>query len=312
MKSLASLDEITPPLYPPLGHLDYPGVELVMEACTDFDRNTGKQNPPEKAYRLNACRKEPWTVAFIESMPEEGGVLYDIGANVGSYTLVAAARNQTVIAIDAAAPNVAALKRNVLRNGFAAGVISLHLALADKDGIVWINYGDQRSGSASHSLGDPRNPYFTREIILVARLDTLITTYGLMAPTHIKIDVDGGEWGVVLGMEQTLAAPELQGLLIEMRLDLEEQIVGFLKEHGWQMAERFDEREGQKIGNICYSRFVRAPVVTVETAVSTSVTGSASTTSVGIISPDGTVTVLDGLPEHEAVAPEVANGHAEA
>ena len=42
-------------------------------------------------HRTNsACRKEPDTVRWIEEYLSEGDVFYDIGANVGAYSLVAA------------------------------------------------------------------------------------------------------------------------------------------------------------------------------------------------------------------------------
>ena len=76
---------------PTAGDLNGGDLATVMEAETDFERESARQLPPQKAYRLNACRKEPWTVAFIEAMPANSR-FWDIGANVGSYALVAAAR----------------------------------------------------------------------------------------------------------------------------------------------------------------------------------------------------------------------------
>jgi len=60
--------------------LDYGPRQIMMNVDSDF----------EYQVRLKSCRKEPETVNWIETFFKEGQVLYDIGANIGAYTLVAA------------------------------------------------------------------------------------------------------------------------------------------------------------------------------------------------------------------------------
>ena len=85
--------------------LDYPGAKILMEAETQ----------QEMGYRIHSCQKEPWTVAMIERM-QPGDVLYDIGANVGAYTLVAAALHHRVVAIEPGYANYARLCQNPTMN----------------------------------------------------------------------------------------------------------------------------------------------------------------------------------------------------
>ena len=47
----------------------------------------------EKKIRLNSCRREPQTVEWIDQLPD-GSIFFDIGANVGCYTLIAADQNK--------------------------------------------------------------------------------------------------------------------------------------------------------------------------------------------------------------------------
>lgn len=46
----------------------------------------------EKTIRIHSCKREPDTVKWIENLPPKS-VLFDIGANTGSYSLIAAAQN---------------------------------------------------------------------------------------------------------------------------------------------------------------------------------------------------------------------------
>jgi len=43
----------------------------------------------ENEVRLHSCKKEPGTIDWIESWFKPGDVFYDIGANIGAYSLVA-------------------------------------------------------------------------------------------------------------------------------------------------------------------------------------------------------------------------------
>ena len=72
--------------------------------------------------RLNSCRKEPETVAWIERFVRPGDVVFDIGANVGAYSLVvdrAAGGQCTVYAFEPSFSTFAQLSRNVALNGGA-------------------------------------------------------------------------------------------------------------------------------------------------------------------------------------------------
>ncbi len=160
-----------------IAKLDYPGKEIRMYVST----------PVEDTYRTHACAKERWTVAWIESMPP-GSVLYDVGACVGSYTLLAAALGHTVVAIEPSFANYARLCENVLLNDLGPHVIPVCIALGEQTGYTLIEQ-DEHPGYSGGSR---------RMFISVCRLDELARY--LPAPTHIKVDVDGREHGVIQGI----------------------------------------------------------------------------------------------------------------
>ena len=78
--------------------------------------------------------KEPETLEWIDQLPE-GCVLWDIGANVGLYTVYAALRrNCHVVAFEPSVFNLELLTRNLHLNGLHQQVTLLPLALSDKMG----------------------------------------------------------------------------------------------------------------------------------------------------------------------------------
>src|SRR5688572_26330757 len=90
------------------GQLDYPHKKIHMAL----------DNAVQIA-RLGACRKEPETVAWIESNMRPGDVFFDVGANVGAYAFVAdtvAGGNCDIYAFEPSYSTFAALVANVRLN----------------------------------------------------------------------------------------------------------------------------------------------------------------------------------------------------
>ena len=78
--------------------------------------------------------KEPETLEWIDRLPE-GCVLWDIGANVGFYTVYSTLRRKCrVVAFEPSVFNLELLSRNLHLNGLHQQVTLLPLALSDKMG----------------------------------------------------------------------------------------------------------------------------------------------------------------------------------
>ncbi len=194
-------------------------------ALLDYDRRPirlGVTSAIEYHTRLHSCKKEPETVAWIEQTFSPGDVFYDIGANVGAYTLVSAVywgERVRVVAFEPSAVNYARLVRNLILNRFDRQVISLPVALTKATGLDTFHYENLTSGGALHILGDgasSKDKGFSPKAscsVMAFDLDTLINLLGLPRPTHIKLDVDGTELQVLEGAGQTLQG--VQSLLVE-------------------------------------------------------------------------------------------------
>ena len=176
--------------------------------------------------------KEPITLAWIDTF-EQGATLYDIGANVGMYTIYAAMmRGATVHAFEPEALNYAEINKNIYLNDLHGRVLAYCLALSDVDKIDKLLLSDFGLGISYHDFeenswtGDKEfapdwkvsKDNRREQGCMGWRIDSLIAD-GLPAPDHIKIDVDGLEHRVISGMLDALRNPTLKTMLIEINFD---------------------------------------------------------------------------------------------
>lgn len=125
-------------------------------------------------------------------------IVFDLGANVGYYTLLAAklAHQGQVVAFEPEPRNAAFLRSNIAANGCRN--VSIHeLAVASATGYAKFKMG---SGTGTGTLADEG----TLKVKTI-KLDEFVASSGLR-PTHLKIDVEGAEIDVLCGGLETLQA----------------------------------------------------------------------------------------------------------
>ncbi len=167
--------------------------------------------------------KEPETLDWIDAF-QDRSVLYDIGANVGVFSLYSALKKKCkVVAIEPESQNYACLNKNIHHNHLDNDIAALNIGLYDRTAVNVLNLNTMQSGAANHSVGnavtwagDKYEPVF-RQAVLSFTLDSLIEYFVLDIPNYIKIDVDGNESKILEGAKETLSNPELKSVLIEMR-----------------------------------------------------------------------------------------------
>jgi FkbM family methyltransferase len=178
----------------------------------------------ENDVRLREAHKEPGTVRWIEQWIRPGEVLFDIGANVGSYSLIAfcALRgNARIYAFEPGFTTFPQLCHNTYINKAGGSITPFQVALSDRTALVSFHYSDLQPGSALHALevpkdwrGDDFKPVFSLPITAY-RLDDFVQQFGLPEPNHLKIDVDGNECQILQGAGELLGSPTLRTVLIE-------------------------------------------------------------------------------------------------
>ncbi len=128
-----------------------------------------------------------------------GMVCFDLGANVGFYTLLLselAGPQGVVEAFEPVPRNCDLLRRHMAMNG-CSNVVVHELALADFDSTA----GFDPSQSSSQGHLSKSGPLSVR----CARIDSLIAAGAITPPDIMKIDVEGAEVAVLDGAAETLA-----------------------------------------------------------------------------------------------------------
>lgn len=170
--------------------------------------------------------KEPGTIAWIDSSFKPGETFFDIGANIGGFSMYAAkrVRGLRIFSFEPHFHNFAKLNENIVLNGLKETITAFPLALSDEDSILTLSLNNISSGFTGHQYGgelDQRGVRFEpvlKQGCAGFSLDSLVQRYGFPVPNHIKIDVDGSEMRIISGAKKVLGDPALRTILIELNI----------------------------------------------------------------------------------------------
>jgi FkbM family methyltransferase len=199
--------------------------------------------------------EEPETNSWIAGF-EPDDVFFDVGANIGLYSMAAARfRGVCTVAVEPDLMNARLLYENVLRNGLGSSVTVIPVALDATSHLGSLHLKTLAYGDALHNLDGPslcvRDPSDFIASIPVFALDDLVRVLGLRPPTRLKVDVDGRELSVLEGAVATLKVT--RDVMIEVDLDLPSSsvVTAFLNIHGFQLQH---ESEPTVAWNRCVNR----------------------------------------------------------
>lgn len=193
------------------------GLELVLPAPNALCR-----------YRAETfSSKEPETLEWIDGLPADS-VLWDVGANVGLYSVYAARRRQCrVFAFEPSVFNLELLARNTHLNGVSDRVCIIPLALSDSLGPSRLRMTSTEWGGALSTFGrdygfdgKKMRPVFEYQTFGLT-MDDAVSKLKLPPPEYIKVDVDGIEHLILRGGESVLRA--VRGVLVEINDNFREQ-----------------------------------------------------------------------------------------
>ncbi len=209
--------------------------------------------------RVNSLyQKEPETINWINNfdknfyLNKEKIVFWDIGANIGLYSIYAAVKfkNIEIISFEPSTSNTRTLSRNISINKLYDKIKILPIALTDKPNIISkIKETSFMEGSSMSTFNDDVD-YMGNKIdneriknqyqILGNSIDYLVENKTLKIPNYIKIDVDGIENLILKGAMNTLKRKELIEISIELnptKKDQYENIVKNLKENNFSLVK---------------------------------------------------------------------------
>lgn len=171
-------------------------------------------------------------MALLLHLLRTDDLFVDVGANIGSYTILAAkVCGCPSMSVEPGGPALAALRRNISANGIS-GVVSVQpvaVGAADTEVLFSSDLGTMNhvldTETSSHkSPGAVRVPMRT--------LDSLLPSSGRW-PTLIKVDVEGFEQQVLEGAARTLGNSSLLALLLET---VTTKSAAMLNSHGFEEA----------------------------------------------------------------------------
>jgi FkbM family methyltransferase len=146
-------------------------------------------------------------MAFTLHFLRPDDLFLDVGANVGSYTLIASGVCKAkTISFEPDPQTMALLRRNIDLNGLDGRVLLEQTAVGAEDGEVEFTLGRDTCNQVTQG-----NALRTQRV----SMRTLDSVASLTPPTMIKVDVEGYEAQVFRGAQAVLNSPFLKAVITE-------------------------------------------------------------------------------------------------
>jgi FkbM family methyltransferase len=148
--------------------------------------------------------ERPVQMALKEHL-RPGSVFYDVGANLGFFSILAArlvGAGGRVYAFEPVPENAAGVRHNAGLNSFDH-VTVLQKAVADAGGRGELRQAHHAGGSALSTVAAPPDVKGIIPVEIVA-IDELVADGTCVPPAFVKIDVEGAELAVLQGMVETM------------------------------------------------------------------------------------------------------------
>jgi FkbM family methyltransferase len=187
---------------------------------------------------------EPKKTQTLLSILKPGQIVFDIGANIGYYTLLASQQvgpRGRVLAFEPFIRNIAYLHRHVSLNRLE-NVTIVPVACSERSSVERFVIGNDCA--TGHLSSGPATREDGRTIVVAtATVDDVVRECGLI-PDVMKIDVEGAEERVLRGAAQTLADARPMLLLGVHSLALRTACTDYLLSIGYPAPTVCEEVEG--------------------------------------------------------------------
>lgn len=216
--------------------------------------------------RTGACKAEPDTVIWIEHFESELEtsepiIFFDLGANVGPYSLLASKIHKDRIRVYSFEPSFASfyqLSINVNINNMT-NIIPFQIAISDEKKLDTFYYSSICPGTAEHSISEPIDDHgktfepIYQQQMMTYDLDTLIKDFNLPIPNYLKIDVDGIELRILEGAKKTLENHLVKEILCETHISRIAMIKNFLEKYNFKIISQ-REKQNNEISNYIFRK----------------------------------------------------------
>ena len=212
------------------------------------------------SYRVKTFfTKEPETLNWIDSFDNENRfVLWDIGANIGLYSIYASLKhsNCEVISFEPSTSNLRILSRNISINNLENKIKIFTNPLYNKtDQFSKMQEGKFLEGGALNSFDVDYNfegKNFESKMnyqLLGKSINSILENKILEVPSHIKLDVDGIEHLILEGGDKYLKHENLLTLSVEVNANFTDQykrVLKIIKENNFKVLHKKNNEEMYK------------------------------------------------------------------
>jgi len=150
-------------------------------------------------------------MAFLLHLLREDDVFFDVGANAGSYSLLASGVCKAkTIAIEPVTSTYNILFKNIELNNLQKKVTLINAGAGSKEGTLTFSLNND---TTNHVIADNETDQLETIEVPIITIDSLFIN---SQPILIKIDVEGFETEVLKAMNDTLSSPKLKAIIIEL------------------------------------------------------------------------------------------------
>ena len=204
--------------------------------------------------------KEPETLLWIEEFGKDEAVLFDIGANIGLYSIYHnKLNNGKSVGFEPSFLNLKLLLKNVNVNSCQSLTSVITNPLSNRSGLSNFKYGSDKEGGSLSAFGVAFG-YDGKKIdnnlnlnVIGFTLDQMLSDKHIdTIPNLVKLDVDGIEHLIIEGAKNTLTHPDCKTILVEVNDNFEEQankVASLLTNYGFTLRNKLhgDMSDGQKL-----------------------------------------------------------------
>ncbi len=196
-------------------------------------------------------KKEPETLSWIKSFELSNPIFWDIGANVGLYSVFAGKEhpNAEIVSFEPSGLNIGILEKNIALNNLEANIKILQIPLLNRSReFLYMYESSNEEGGALNSFGNNLG-FDGKEINLKNKyqiygtsINQLIDDEVLKVPNYIKIDVDGNEHLILEKATSILTSNKVKEIMVELNEDYREQFIkvnSILQENSFTFKQKF-------------------------------------------------------------------------
>jgi len=172
-----------------------------------------------------ALTKEFETINWINSFKKKKIIFWDIGANLGLYSIYAAIKHKNILiySFEPSVNNLRILSRNIFINNFEKKIIINQIPLTNKkDKYLTMRQRSFIEGDALNTFGEKFNfegkkmKSMHNYQIYGTTIDSLVNAKGTRLTNYINIDVDGIEHLILSGGKKLLKNKNILSIIIEI------------------------------------------------------------------------------------------------